>query len=715
MLELSEINLAKYRRFSEYALDTRCSMAITSETGDRILTDGDFDEASTFDIHNEDTKTGTPPTVKVIRGVGDESYALRTIELGGRQEECLLVLKMGKINRRRKILPALMRDIAMAIAEDYAAQEAVSGLSDELTVRYEELNLLYRFDDSAERNVESTTKQAIMRVLNICRDYMPLDMAGVLVPGEGLQLHSIDSDFRPRAADKLLRRLRNSRFFEIKARPQTIVVNHDSQENLSDTFRSIPYKSVIAPLIGVSDQVVGMFVLANRIHRSDFTNSDRKLADIVAAEISKILQANRDRLTGLYNRKAFEVRLGAMIQDAHQTASVHVLVYMDLDRFKLINDTVGHAAGDELLAQGSAIFMQNARPNWFVARLGDDQFGLLVENTSMIAGRRIAETVRRRVMEHRFVWDEQTLHTTGSLSVVPISRATKSSAEVLAAADVACQLAKDCGRDAVRCYDPSDRNLSLYHDQLKQVSTISEALAENRFVLYGQAIAPLQSNGGTNHFEVLVRLRDRNGELVAPGVFIPAAEKYGLITAIDRWVVENSIRVMRELDAIDCAPTITCSINLSGASISDKPFLEFITGSIKDANIQPNRITFEVTETAAISNLTAALQFMETIKELGCFFALDDFGVGTNSFGHLRTLPVDYVKIDGSFVQSIVGSEIDLAVVRSINEIGHLMGLKTVAEFVENRAILDILSTTGIDYAQGFEIDEPSLLIEKYQ
>lgn len=711
---LSELKLAKYRRLSEHALATRCSVAIASATGDRLLSDGEFDDTSRFVLHDREIAGAAEPTIKLIRGTGTATYALRTLQFVGQSDPYLLVLRMGGAVRRQHILPALMRDIAGAIAEDFATQEVVAGLAGELTVRYEELNLLYHFDDSVQESPECSIGQAITQVLDTCRDYLPVDMLGAVVPAEGLNLHAREPGFPPDVAENVLRRLRKSRFLDLKMRPETVVVNHDDQSVLSNTFRSLPYKSVVAPLIGVSNQVVGMFVLLNRLHRADFSNSDRRLAELVAAQLSKILQANRDRLTGLHNRKAFEWRLATMIDSARGTDAAHVLVYMDIDRFRFVNDVAGPAAGDELLAQGCAIFLQHARPNWFVARLGDDEFGLLIENTSLAAGRRIAEAIRRRVTEYKFLWGDRTFHTTGSFSVVPITRHTTAPAEVLAAADVACQLAKDTGRDAVRCYDPNDHNLARYHEQLKQASTIREALEENRFEIYGQAIAPLQAGGNHDHFEILVRLRDRDGTLVSPGVFIPAAEKYGLIIAIDRWVVEHALDTMQGLDHRAGAPAVSCSINLSGTSIGDKGFLNFIVTTIKKAALDPRRLTFEITETAAISNLSRALHFMSTVRALGCSFALDDFGVGTSSFGNLRTLPVDYVKIDGSFVRSIDSNKLNFAVVRSINEIGHLMGLKTVAEFVETGAVRDLLKATGIDYAQGFDIDKPSLLSEKY-
>ena len=398
-----------------------------------------------------------------------------------------------------------------------------------------------------------------------------------------------------------------------------------------------------------------------------------------------------------------------------RTAPSHVLVFLDLDRFKLINDTVGHAAGDELLAQGGSVLRQQTKKGWYPARLGGDEFGLLIENATISTGRRIAELIRRNIREHRFSFGGRSFQTTVSISVVPINNDTQSPTELLAAADVACQLAKDTGRDTIKQYDINDHNLASFHDRIKQASTINEALENDRFIIYGQRIAPLNIDIESRHFEVLLRMKDNDDRMISPGVFIPAAEKYGLISTLDRWVLTNALEIMQRLDSDHRAPEITCSINVSGGSISDPGFFSFIERALSDSTVAADRITLEVTETVAISNISEALSFIRSVKALGCMFALDDFGVGTSSFGYLRTLPVDYVKIDGSFVRSIIDSKLDFTVVRSINEIVHLMGLKTVAEFVENAAIFELLKETGIDYGQGYEIDRPSPLIDKYR
>ena len=711
-METLETKLGRYRRLCEHAIGAQCAVAIVTESDSSFTAQGKFDSQDVDIVIRNGIADGRR-AVNTFYEEEDFSIAMRYVEFD-RKGKHLVVIKAHKPGDREHLLAELVKEISDAIADYFESQQILDGLSDELSERYEELNLLYHFDEDIQKAGNLvTTEERIERILLKCREYLPIDMVGVIVPGDGYHLYTSNESINSTAADRIFHQLKNSVSLKSRSQFELAVNNHDEAVDLSTTLIQIPYKTIMAPLVIGSNEIVGALLFANRLHQDDFSNSDRKIAEVTAADISKILRENRDYLTNLYNRTAFEIRMARVIGNAKADGTAHVLLYMDLDHFKLINDSIGHAAGDKLLIQGSAIFRKEALPGWYIARLGDNEFGILIENKTLEAGRRIADLIRKRVGEHRFVFDSRTFQTTVSISVVPINRHTRNPTELFAAADVACQLAKDTGRDTVRCYNPSDPGQAHFHNQIKQASTIADALENDQFILYGQEITPLFASGGGKHFEVLVRMRDHSGGIVSPSVFIPAAEKYGLITALDRWVVDNSLRVMTQLDSNNSRNGISCSINLSGSSVGDPEFLGYIARALRNTQISASRITFEVTETVAISNLAVALDFINSIKALGCLFALDDFGVGTSSFGSLRTLPVDYVKIDGSFVKSIVTNKLDLAVVRSINDIVHLMGLKTVAEFVENRPIFDLLKETGIDYVQGFEIDRPSLLLEK--
>lgn len=426
-------------------------------------------------------------------------------------------------------------------------------------------------------------------------------------------------------------------------------------------------------------------------------------------------QASHDALTALVNRREFERRLNILIDTAHNNGRKHALLYMDLDQFKIVNDTCGHGAGDELLRQLSAILNSRIRGSDTVARLGGDEFGVLLADCPLDKALEVAETLRRTVSEFRFVWQDKTFVIGVSIGVVAIAGSREDNADVMGVADAACYAAKDKGRNQVQA-SPNARELSQRRGEMLWVSRINKAFEENRFRLYYQPIVAIQS-GDTNehHYEVLLRMLDQEGNVIPPMMFIPAAERYNLMRALDRKVVcmafeERALRAQRPW--AHSPPTI--SINLSGDSLSDPMLLDFLKNQFETFHVDPQEICFEVTETAAIANLSQAVTLIKDLKSMGCRFSLDDFGSGLSSFGYLKNLPVDYLKIDGSFVRDMAHDQIDAAMVDAINNIGHVMGIKTIAEWVENQETLDALKRIGIDYAQGYFFDRPKPMDEVF-
>ena len=421
-------------------------------------------------------------------------------------------------------------------------------------------------------------------------------------------------------------------------------------------------------------------------------------------------QARHDALTGLPNRREFEERLGRVLETARLQGTDAAMCYLDLDQFKVINDTCGHMAGDELLRQLSQTLRTTVRKRDTLARLGGDEFGVLLEHCSIVEATRVAEQMRTTIEEFRFCWEEKNFRVGVSIGLVPVNIDSGDITDVLSRADAACYAAKDQGRNRIHVYDEADSDLAKRHGEMQWVMHIQQALDEGRFSLDCQAIVPIRPDGVEGrHYEVLLRMNDDQGRAVPPGVFLPAAERYNLIGRIDRWVVAAALDY---LSSPECGKgdMAFCSINLSGQSLVDEELLDFITGKLTESGVLPSRICFEITETAAIANLARATRFIVALKQLGCRFALDDFGSGLSSFAYLKTLPVDYLKIDGLFVKDIVHDPIDREMVRSINEIGHLMGKRTIAEFVEDDATLAMLREIGVDYAQGYGVGRPSPL-----
>lgn len=419
-------------------------------------------------------------------------------------------------------------------------------------------------------------------------------------------------------------------------------------------------------------------------------------------------QASHDALTDLINRHEFELRLKAAIESAGRHEQ-HTLCYMDLDQFKVVNDTCGHLAGDELLKQIASLIRMTIRSVDTVARLGGDEFGLLLHCCRAAHGQRIAEQVLQTLRDYRFIWAGHSFSIGASIGVVTITHESGGVMDVLRAADAACYAAKDAGRGRLHVFQADDHLLAQRRGEMQWIVRLTEALDQGGFCLFYQPILPLHgATTNKHHFEVLLRMRDAHGTLIPPGAFIPAAERYGLMARVDRWVIEHTFEALQTLFGNDIRHELSsCAINLSGASWSDDKLPEFILTHAEKYAIPAEVIYFEITETAAISNLARAATFIRQLKTKGFRFSLDDFGSGVSSFGYLKQLPVDCLKIDGGFVKNMINDRIDSAMVATINEIGHIMGIETVAEFVESVEILDQVRAMGIDNAQGYAIAKP--------
>lgn len=421
--------------------------------------------------------------------------------------------------------------------------------------------------------------------------------------------------------------------------------------------------------------------------------------------------ASHDILTGLVNRREFESRLERALKSAKARETSYALVYLDLDQFKIVNDSCGHSAGDALLGQLGALLKSKIRWRDTLARLGGDEFGVLLESCSLDEAMRTAEELRESVGGYKFIWDDRSFRLGVSIGVVPITADNDDVAALLSAADSACAAAKEAGRNRIHSYHENDIDLMRRRREMQWAARINNALEENRFEIFRQTIQPLQVPDAGAHYELLLRMRDENGALVSPELFIAAAERYGITPNIDRWVISNAFRwLVSEADERERLEL--CSINLSGQSLGDEKFLPFVVDQFQISGLDATKICFEITETAAIASYSQANRFINALKELGCKFALDDFGTGLSSFGYLKHFPVDFLKIDGSFVKEMLHDPIDREMVRSINEIGHLTGKRTIAEFAENQEIITMLRGMGIDYAQGYGVSEPKRVLQ---
>ncbi len=512
----------------------------------------------------------------------------------------------------------------------------------------------------------------------------------------------------------------------------------DGVELLTNVEKQTP-DTIRIMLTGNADQKTATDAL-NKGHIFQFLNkpcSKEKLIDVIDAAIIQYRQSKKnkerldkaltgvddltqklayhsshDQLTNLINRNEFEHKIQMIFEKIRAQKDEHTLCHIDIDQIKVVNDGCGHIAGDELIRQLTSIIRGFLRKRDTLARIGGDEFGLFLEYCPLNQGEQVAEAIREKIEQYSFQWDNKQFHITVSIGLVHITELSESVSQILSCADSACSLAKEMGRNRVHVYQLEDAVIAQHHGDMLWVPRINQALNEDRFELYAQPIVPIQGDFDEgDHYELLIRLKGEDGKIVPPGMFLPAAEKYNLATKLDCWVISSAFNWLKN-HPVQLNNLHMCSINLSGITLGDNTFVDFVEEQFNKTKIPPQKICFEITETAAISNLSNANKCIEKLKSLGCPFALDDFGSGLSSFAYLRQLPVEFLKIDGMFIKEIDKNEFDLAMVKSMRDIAQVVGMKTIAEFVENDDILNVLKDIGIDHAQGYGIGKPVPLNE---
>jgi diguanylate cyclase (GGDEF)-like protein/PAS domain S-box-containing protein len=461
-----------------------------------------------------------------------------------------------------------------------------------------------------------------------------------------------------------------------------------------------------APILGNDGTLLGVVLAFHDVTQTRLM--ERQLA----------WQASHDSLTGLMNRREFERKLTEAIARSRRDGQQHVLCYLDLDRFKVINDSYGHAAGDELIRQ-VAILLRNQLPAAdIVARLGGDEFGIIMYNCDLEKAQHMSNAIRTSIQDFRFVWQNHYSTICASIGLVQIDAQSSDLAEVMSAADAVCYAAKNRGRNRVYPYHEDDAEVAQQRAERQWIERLNRALETDRFQLYAQTIqlTSAPDHQGIHLHEVLLRMVDEQGDLILPLNFMPAAEQYSLMPHIDQWVIRKFFQLYEKQAGVclrsDTIKDCLFTINLSGASVNDDQFLDFLRQQFDEFQVPPQSICFEITERVAIANLEKAAQLIREIKQIGCRFALDDFGSGVSSFSYLRHLPIDYLKIDGNFVKSLLSDPVNCAIVESVNHIGHLMGIQTIAEFVETSDVREQLKVMGIDYVQGFAVHRPVPLLD---
>ncbi len=477
------------------------------------------------------------------------------------------------------------------------------------------------------------------------------------------------------------------------------IVNY-GLENMTLKVRKgelIDVQSTISPIRDANKAIIGAVVIFQNVTETRALHQQLRH------------QAIHDPLTGLLNRGEFENILQQRLQSLDNNTQ-DALLYLDLDQFKVVNDTSGHIAGDALLKQISSLLDHSVRESDIVARLGGDEFAILLPNCAVAQAQVIAEKIRKEISSFSFAWEDSHFRVGVSIGLVPITEPGITKTDVLTFADIACYAAKDMGRNRIHVYLTEDRELQHRRSEMQWITQISNALNENRLFLFAQKVIPLKNNINAEHIELLVRHIDNDGTLRTPGAFIPAIERYGMASKFDRWIISNALEDPKLIAYLKCSPKHCVNINLSGLTLGDTDLIDFVSSLLKNAQLPPRTVCFEITETAAVANLNATRKFIRSMKLLGCDFALDDFGSGVSSFAYLKSLPVDFIKIDGALVRDIDQNPVNEAMVNAINQIGQVMKMKTVAEFVESKNVQDKLESIGVDFAQGYHIHMPAPL-----
>jgi len=455
----------------------------------------------------------------------------------------------------------------------------------------------------------------------------------------------------------------------------------------------IPIQSSIAPICDISENINGAVVVFRNV--SDARDMAKKLEH----------QASHDGLTDLINRNEFEAQLSSIVKNIGN--NLHALIYLDLDQFKIVNDTSGHMAGDSMLRQISGIIRNHVRDSDIVARLGGDEFGILLPRCTITQAREIANKLLQVISEFSFKWENRLFRVGASIGVVSITDNSLSHIDLLKQADIACYAAKNLGRNRIHVYEPGDKELAKMHGEMQWVSRIEKAFEKKLFRLYVQKVVPTVSSNELESYEVLIRFIEEDGTINFPGSFLGSAERYGLMSRIDEWVIENLLGSEHAINLINAIGNVQFNVNISYTTLGNPNSIERIRQMVVKSKFPADCLCFEFTETAASIDVPATLKFMRNMKYLGCKFALDDFGSGLSSFGYLKNLPVDFIKIDGTLVKDIASDQINLAMVESINHIGKVMGIKTIAEYVHSKEVSQLLKKINVGYLQGYYIHRP--------
>lgn len=627
---------------------------------------------------------------------------VKSICVGG---ECLGTVLIA-VRNDNAIVPTVSVEIVDAIerliVKEIQSNNELNAAAMELTDRYEELNLIYGTEESSDQYDKG--RSVLSSLLIQCSERMNVDGCILYLPDQNLFLIEGGGDLKQSI-------LTSENFAKYSLLPwadsagQASVINdtYELQERLATT--EVDCKIINSPILGYSANACGFVAVFNNVKRSDFTNSDRNLLEIISRKATRIVRNHYDELTGLTSKASFENYLEDVI--VRMSDNENCLLFIDLRGIHVFNDTAGHDAGDALIKSVASALSDTVADDAYLARYDGDVFSILLCNMGLDECVDHANILMNAVNALDFNWGEHSFHTNVCMGLVPVL-ADATVENVTASANLAMRVACDKGNNLIEVQRPDNDDISNRKKRNRMLNTINDALKYNRFELFCQGIYDIKNVNEPHHYEVLLRMIGKNGEHISPFFFIPAAEYYKIMPDIDRWVVHETLQMLdRNWDVLE-SKNQSWAINLSGQTFTKPGFIEFISSELSAVRVDPRRVAFEVTETVAVDNLLTARKAIDDVKALGCEFYLDDFGTGLSSFTYLQELPFDHVKIDGSFIKNVVEDPVARAMVKAISDVAHVLGMKTVAEYVENHQIIRELQKLGVEYLQGYGLHKPT-------
>ena len=606
--------------------------------------------------------------------------------------------------------PHMIKDflepVVAMIGESLRVSREVRELEKDISEVENELQFVYEVDEKIHGS--AGRHSSLAQLVGRSGRYLGINYSVLLIPSKRIRISATHSSWKNVNRKVLDRYLIDQLMPKLEGQRKPRIFEIPANEEAGDS--SAGYQALLCPLLDTKGNVEGIFAQLGRVDQSKFSKNDRRFMSHIGRKIEYVIEQSFDAMTGLMSRSGFEAQLQESYEALKSDADTHQIIYFDLDNLQLVNDTFSRKAGDEVILTFARLLEEDLPKSAVLSRLTGDDFCMLLTHANSDAALAYANGIRDRATTLRYLEGDKSLQVTMSIGIAEYDRSSGDEGSALTTARMACEAAKDQGRDRIEIYDESNRSVVRRYDDMQLVSEIQRALDDDEFELLAQPISSLSDDTASPRFEILLRMNDGDGGRVETGALFSAAERYRMMPQIDRWVVSKSIARLAEFKDTVANQKMIFAMNLSGQSIGDDDFLQFIEEEIDSSGLSASSLCFEITESAAVSNLKKAQSFIDRLRQRGCQISLDDFGAGLSSFAYLKNFSVDTLKIDGGFIRDIVDNRISESMVAAITQVAKVMDLKTVAEYVETNEARELIIRLGVDFAQGHIIGKPITL-----